>query len=77
MNKIHITTIAMLTMMLGSAHAQDTSQNYVKTVTMLDKNGKDSIKAVQYYNGLGYPTVSVAHAGTTGGTAVAGRPHTR
>ena len=69
MNKIHITAIAMLAMLLSSAHAQDTSQNYVKTVTMLDKNGKDSIKAVQYYNGLGYPTVSVANAGTSGGTA--------
>ena len=51
------------------ARAQDTSQNYVKTVTMLDAAGTESLQAVQYYNGLGYPTLSVATAGTDGGTA--------
>lgn len=69
MRKIHITTIAMLAMLLSSAHAQTTSQNYVKTVTRLDVDCKDSIEAVQYYNGLGYPTVFVANVGTSGGTA--------
>ena len=35
------------------AQAQDTSRNYVRTVTMLDAGGTDSLQAVQYYNGLG------------------------
>ena len=49
--------------------AQEMSRNYVKTVTMLDANGTDSIQSVQYFNGLGWPTVSVATVGTNGGTA--------
>ncbi len=49
--------------------AQDTSRNFVRTVTMLDADGTDSIQAVQYYNGLGRPTVSVATADADGGTA--------
>ena len=36
---------------------------------MLDANGTSSIKSVQYYNGLGYPTVSVATTGGGGQTA--------
>ena len=49
--------------------AQDTSRNFVKSVTMLDADGTDSLEAVQYYDGLGRPTVAVATAGTQGGTA--------
>jgi len=49
--------------------AQNTSQNFVKTVTMLDADGADSLQAVQYYNGLGWPTVSVATVTPSGGTA--------
>ena len=36
---------------------------------MLDAGGTDSLQAVQYYNGLGWPTVSVATATPSGGTA--------
>ena len=36
---------------------------------MLDAGGTDSLQAVQYYNGLGWPTVSVATVGSDGGTA--------
>ncbi len=43
------------------AHAQDTSRNFVRTVTMLNADSTDSLQAVQYYNGLGYPTVSAAY----------------
>ena len=68
-NKLCITITAMLLLVLCPARSQDTSQNYVKTVTMLDADGTDSLQAVQYYNGLGYPTLSVATAGTDGGTA--------
>lgn len=52
-----------------SVLAQTPSQNYVRTVTMLDAYGTDSIQAVQYYNGLGRPTLSVATAGGNGETA--------
>ena len=69
MNKIHITTIAMLAMLLSPAHAQDTSQNYVKTQTMLNAEGTKSVSAVQYYNGFGKPTVLVANSDKRGGTA--------
>ncbi len=68
MTKIHITITAMLAMLLSSAHAQTTSQNYVKTVTMLDAAGTKSLKSVQYYNGRGYPTVAVSTVGTDGQT---------
>ena len=49
--------------------AQSASHNYVKTVTMLDAEGTDSLQAVQYYNGLGYPTLAVANADAQGGMA--------
>ena len=63
-NKIHVTIMAVVAVLMLSpclAHAQYTSRNYVKTVTMLDAGGTDSLQAVQYYNGLGYPTVSAAY----------------
>ena len=70
MNKIHITITAMLAMLLSPAFAQTTSQNYVQTVTMLDSTDlTKNIKSVQYYNGLGFPTASVANANPNGGTA--------
>ena len=50
-----ITIMAMLLLVLCPARSQNTSRNYVKTVTMLDAGGTDSLQAVQYYNGLGYP----------------------
>ena len=59
----------MLAGLLCPAKAQDTSQNYVRTVTMLNAEGTDSLQSVQYYNGLGYPTVSAATAGGNGETA--------
>jgi len=63
-NKIHVTILAVVAVLMLSpclVQAQDTSRNYVKTVTMLDAGGTDSLQAVQYYNGLGYPTVSAAY----------------
>ena len=72
MNKIQVTIVAALAVLMLPpclALAQDRSRNYVKTVTMLDAGGTDSLQAVQYYNGLGWPTVSVATADANGGTA--------
>ena len=75
-NKIHQATVEALAVVAGlallppcPAQAQNTSRNYVRTVTMLDAGGTDSLQAVQYYNGLGYPTLSVATATSDGGTA--------
>lgn len=49
--------------------AQTATENYVKTTTMLDAGGSKSMQAVQYYNGLGYPTIAVANTGDEGETA--------
>ncbi len=66
----HISIILLMTALLlpSLSRAQDASLNYVSTVTMLDSSGTDSLQAVQYYNGLGWPTVSVSSTGASGGT---------
>ena len=46
MNKIHVTiVVALMVLMLPPCltQAQDTSRNYVKTVTMLDADGTDDL----------------------------------
>ena len=63
-NKIHATIMAVVAVLMLSpclVQAQDTSRNFVRTVTMLNAGGTDSLQAVQYYNGFGRPTVSVAY----------------
>ena len=67
MNKIK-QLMAILSFVPAMCAAQTTTENYVKTMTMLDASGTNSVKAVQYYNGLGYPTVSVATTGGNGET---------
>ena len=50
-NKMHVTIVTVLAVLALPpclAHAQDTSRNYVRTVTMLNAEGTDSIQAVQY-----------------------------
>ncbi len=42
--------VAVLMLSPCLAHAQDTSRNFVRTVTMLNAGGTDSLQAVQYYN---------------------------
>ena len=54
---------------LSLAQTTTDTVNYVKTETMLDASGTNSVKAVQYYNGLGYPTIAVANTGDEGETA--------
>ena len=50
--------------------AQTTTENFVMTETMLGAaSNSSSLKAVQYYNGLGYPTVGVATTGGGGQTS--------
>lgn len=41
-------------------HAQTISQNYKMTETMLNSSGNNSTKSVQYYDGLGRPTLLAA-----------------
>ena len=66
----HIIPIMSLLIFLPSVSmAQSTTENYVMTETMLDATGETSVKAVQYYNGLGFPTLSVATTGGSGETA--------
>ena len=61
--------LSLLALASLSVFSQSTGRNYVKETLALDESGSNSIQSVQYYNGLGYPTVSVATAGTDGGTA--------
>ena len=49
--------------------AQSSAENYFKTTTILDANGTNAMTSVQYYNGLGYPTVAVGNTGGGGETA--------
>ena len=68
MNKRLIALLSVLAILPSIVLAQETSQNYVKSVTMLTADGTESLLSVQYFNGLGFPTLSVATAGTQGGT---------
>ena len=52
-----------------SVFSQSTDQNYLMEKTMLDANSANMITSVQYYNGLGYPTVSVGITGDGGQTS--------
>ena len=64
-----VTVLAALTLLPCPARAQDTSRNFVRSVTMLNASGTDSLEAVQYCDGLGRPTVAVATVGSQGQTA--------
>ena len=52
-----------------SVFSQSADQNYLKETTMLDANSANMITSVQYYNGLGYPTVSAVTTGDNGYTS--------
>ena len=64
-----IPIMSLLIFLPSVSMAQSTTENYVMTETMLDATGETSVKAVQYYNGLGFPTLSVATTGGNGETA--------
>ena len=61
--------VALLVLSSFPARAQDTSRNFVRSVTMLNADGTDSLEAVQYCDGLGRPTLAVATVGSQGQTA--------
>ena len=52
-----------------SVFSQSTDQNYLKENTILVADSSRMVESVQYYNGLGYPTLSVTTAGSNGETA--------
>ena len=60
--------LPILALLPCAVTAQTGTENYVMTETMLNASGT-SMKAVQYYNGLGYPTVGVATTGGNGRTS--------
>ncbi len=45
---------------------QSNSRNFILTRTMLDSGGTNSMKSIQYYDGLGRPSSSVATTGAQG-----------
>ena len=61
MKNFATTLIASLCLM-GTAQAQDTSQNYVMKRTMLNTEASSYIENIQYYDGLGRPFQSVERA---------------
>ena len=61
MKNFATTLIASLCLM-GTAQAQDTSQNYVMKRTMLNTEDSSYIENIQYYDGLGRPFQSVERA---------------
>ena len=69
-NKTYLCSIilTMLLMIPSRTYSQSSGQNYIMTETMLDASGKRSIKTVQYYDGLGRPSVLV-----TGGVSTSGK----
>ena len=52
-----------------SIMAQTSSENYVKTETMLNASESTPMRTVQYFDGIGQPTVSVSTSGSNGETA--------
>ena len=65
MKKLTTTLIASLCLM-GTAQAQDNSQNYVMKRTMLNNTATSYVDNIQYYDGLGRPFQSVERAYRTG-----------
>ena len=68
MNRIR-QILAVLLFVPAMMLAQSSTENYVKAETMLNAHGNNAMVSVQYYNGLGYPTVSVATTGDNGHTS--------
>ena len=58
-NKIYLCSVIsiMLLMVPSRTYCQSSGHNYVAKETMLDESGTRGIKSVQYYDGLGRPSV--------------------
>ncbi|MBQ3805116.1 MAG: hypothetical protein II844_04835 [Prevotella sp.] len=66
--KHFVISIIISAFALGEVIAQSQEQNYIATRKMIDEQGH-YIQSVQYYDGLGFPTVSAATTGTDGSTS--------
>ena len=64
-----IVLLSAFAIVSSSAFSQSKDRNYQMEKVALDAEGKNYLKSVQYYNGLGYPTVSVGVVGGSGQTA--------
>ena len=62
--------LTMLLMIPLKSYCQSWGQNYIMTETMLNASGTRSIKTVQYYDGLGRPSVLAAGGVNTSGKYV-------
>ncbi|MBQ0103981.1 MAG: hypothetical protein KBS99_07410, partial [Prevotellaceae bacterium] len=68
-NKYYLCSIIAVTMlsMPQTSYAQSPGENYIVTETMLNETGTRSVKSVQYYDGLGRPSVLAAGGANTSG----------
>ena len=68
-NKYYLCSILLpiLMNMPQTTSAQTAGQNYIVTETMLDANGTNKVKSVQYYDGLGRPNVLASNGVNTSG----------
>lgn len=68
MKKI-IYMLSLFVLLSGMGHAQTDTMSYVMAETMLSASSSSSLKSIQYFNGLGYPTVAATTVGQGGQTA--------
>lgn len=70
-NRIYMSSVILILLLFTQErlYSQSSNQNYVVTETMLDESGR-SVKSVQYYDGLGRPTVLAAGGVNTKGNYV-------
>ena len=62
--------LSLFALLPGMGHAQTSTENYVKTETMLSASSSgSSLKSIQYFDGLGNPTVAAMTVGQGGQTA--------
>lgn len=61
---VFFSLLSLLALASVTCLAQTSTENYVRTETMLSADSTCSMKSVQYFDGIGRPTLSVA---TTGG----------
>ena len=63
--------LSLLALASVTCLAQTSTENYVRTETMLSADSTCSMKSVQYFDGIGRPTLSVATTGGGGETSYA------
>ena len=64
MKRLSLITINIFWIAIQLMFAQSNNQNYIKTITCLNETGSDTLRTIQYYDGLGRP-VQTVQAGIT------------